>query len=250
MRFKALRSLVFASALGLSGIAQAAPIVPDFGTFGDLTGATFGGTGIPTDPTAITTATLGSGQTLTLGLAATPRFNNPALGNDGAGTYQAVAGVNDGTPGSTAGLLGTTWNFSFYADISGDPDAGLDAVLLEELDLVLFYDFDPERATDDSLMGQIALSDLLLGSGLTTSQSSQNLLFGFLEGGAPGVTPPTGAVTSFGPRQGGEYSFALRDTTLNVQSAINVEVEAVPLPLPAVFLLTGLAGLAAVRRFG
>ena len=91
--------------------ASAAPVVPSFTDFGDLPQATFGGSGIPTDPTAITTFNGIGGDIVTLGLAATPRFANPPLTNDGAGTYTALAGANDGTPGSTV------WRIAGYLEL-------------------------------------------------------------------------------------------------------------------------------------
>ena len=73
--------------------AMAAPILPTFGTFGPLAGATFSGTGIPNNPVAITTV-----GGLTLGMAASQRFVGPNLGNNGAGTYNAPAGVSLASP--------------------------------------------------------------------------------------------------------------------------------------------------------
>jgi len=52
---KPLTLSLVATAL-IAGNALAAPIVPQYDTFGTLTGATFGGTGIPNDAVAITTS--------------------------------------------------------------------------------------------------------------------------------------------------------------------------------------------------
>lgn len=230
--------------VGLLGSALAAPVTPTFGTFGDLSQATFGGNGIPTDPTAFDVFSLGNGQSLTLGLAATPRFNNADLGNDGAGTYSAVAGLNDGTPGSTAGLLGTTWNFSFFAGITGTPTGQLEFDL-GSLGLELFYDFDPGAGTDRSELGTLDLSlgSILLGQPLLF-EGSENLAFGFLAVDAFGISSPQ--APSFDPFAAGEYSFALASSVGEV--AINVNVSAVPLPAPLALLLAAFAGLGIVAR--
>lgn len=239
----AICALAAISIAGWGPAGPAAAVTPTFDRFGDLPDATFGGTGIPTDPTAVTEVELENGQTLTLGLSATQRFQNPPLGNDGAGTYFATAGLNDGTPGSTSGLLGTTWNFNFFAEVTGVPTGN--GILLEDLDIDLLYDFDPGTGTAESELGTIALSSLLAGSGNTLSQGSQNLAFSFLDDASvTGVTPPV--FPNFDPLAGGEYSFALR--SLAGEVAINVDVEGVaanvPLPAPAALLLAGLAALA------
>ncbi len=63
----------------LGGVnAEAAPISPTFDTFGTLSGATFGGTGIPNNAVAITRITSG-GYNITLGLTAHGRFFNPPI---------------------------------------------------------------------------------------------------------------------------------------------------------------------------
>src|SRR4051812_13377688 len=85
------------AALLAARTVSAAPITIAYDTFGAFPIATFGGVGNPTNPVAVTTITTASGDTITLGLAAQQRYLNPALGNDGAGTYFAYAGgdVND-----------------------------------------------------------------------------------------------------------------------------------------------------------
>src|SRR5690606_11157788 len=84
-------------------------------TFGTLSGATFGGKGIPNDSVTITTIVDG-GLTITLGLTATPRFSNPAVSTTGldsnnVGIYYAVAGgdIDHGKPNYAK------WNVSFEA---------------------------------------------------------------------------------------------------------------------------------------
>lgn len=236
-------------------MAEAASITPVADSFGDLSNATttpvtFGGDGIPTSPAAISTITTPGGNTLLLGLSATPRFEGgPGVFGGQAGTYNAFTGTN---VSPSSGTVGALWNFNFFAEITleaaGDPDE-----VIDDLGLILLYEFDPLPGTDDSTAGIFEISTLagLLDPGQLVGQSSQNLNFSFLASADTGITPPTG-VTSFDPLVTGEYSFALRtpatgDTNL---AAINVNANPVPLPLPAALLLTGLAGLAALRRFG
>lgn len=74
--------------------------VPTYTKFGSLQTATFGGTGIPNDAVAISEVSSG-GFNVVLGLTAHQRYDNPPLGNDGAGRFTAVAGGDSahGQPG-------------------------------------------------------------------------------------------------------------------------------------------------------
>ena len=94
-----------------------ADIAPAYDTFSNLAGATWGGSGIPTDPAAISTFSL-NGNNITLGLIAHQRYSNPALGNNGAGIYTATPGFNDGLAGKS---MGPTWNFGVYVKLGRDP---------------------------------------------------------------------------------------------------------------------------------
>lgn len=235
-----IASRLFASLLlgAVSAMASAAPVVPQYTSFGPLPAATYGGTGIPNNPSAIT-------QTggLTLALTAHQRFTGPNLGNDGAGTYFA----NPGTSVSPGGLQGSTWNVGFYINDSQGPLA------TGGYTFKLLYDFDTGLDTDQAQLGVFDLSEVypLAPGGMTamTWQDSQNLLFSFLSTPSSFVTPPPG---SFNPNASGEYSFALVAYDANnsevARTAINVQVGSVP--EPGVFALMGLgaAGLVAARR--
>jgi hypothetical protein len=233
-----------------SAPVHAAPIAPTFDTFGTLAGATFGGSGIPNDAVAITTFNLGDGS-LTFGLTAHERFLNPAVGNNGAGTFSATPGVNFGDPTNAttpSSTLGATWNFAYYISVSGFATIG-DMLDQHGGDIHLLYDFNPGAGTDETQLGDIDLI-ALLGNALfngDTLQDSQNLLFGFLSSNATtGITPPPGA---FDPNAGGEYTFALRyidDAGSNLaQAAINVDL---PEPGTLAVIGLGLAGLGLLRR--
>lgn len=189
--------LTFAGLLTVS----AAFAVPSYDTFGSLPAATFGGTGIPNDAVAIKTITDGS-VSVTLGLTAHQRYDNPALANNGAGVFTAQPGAN-----VKGGTLGALWNFAFYVNVTG--------TLASPWSFDVLYDFNPGANTPESSLGAIHLGNTL------GADDSQNLLFAYLDGStAIGglaatlgfTTPPTG---SFNPNADGEYSFALiaRDVT-------------------------------------
>lgn len=224
MKRSLLISALFAA---VSTLAQAG-VTPVFTSFGDLGVATFGGTGIPTDPTAIATNQAG---TITIGLTAHQRYANPALTNDGAGTYTATAGLNNGLD-SVPHSMGATWNYAYYMSVG-------DMAQLRNFDIDFYIDTDAGAGTDLSAMLHVDVDAQLGASPLNTLQDSSNLAF----------------IPGFNALVAGEYSFLLRITDRlsgeATTSAINVNVVAgQTVPEPGSFALAGLAliGLAAARR--
>lgn len=230
MRFAALS--LCTALLTLSPV-QAAPV---FDTFGALPEATFDGDGIPNDAVAISTVDLGGGVTATVGLTATERYFNPDVGNDGAGTFFATTGLNNGFGTST--VLGATWNFGFYVGLSSGTFADLDP----DIKMILAYDTDPST---EFMPGGI---DLLAGAaglgvlGSSVLEGSQNLAFDFLNVGptAPWIGLPP---FMFNPFAQGEYSIALitrDDGALLNRTSIEVIVEIVPSPAALGMMLSGI----------
>lgn len=218
-----------------------------FDTFGPLPDATFGGQGIPNDEVAMSSQFVDGDNTITIALSATQRFFNPALSNDGAGTYFADPGTNFGDPNNPADLSrgeGSKWNFNFYINVSGD--TGTPQVTDYQFDF--FYDFDPAESNSIATYGGINITNSV-AAGATpnaaTVETSQNATFGFLGNSVPGfITAP---VTSFDPDAEGKYGFVLQ-----VRNAAGFTLEAVGIdvvvPEPSAFAILGAAGLALFRR--
>jgi len=193
-------------------------------TFGPLNAANFGGSGNPNQAVQVTTWTSPiAGDTITLGLAAQQRYDNPALGNDGAGTYFATPGSNVKGPSS---ILGSLWNFDYYINVSSS-DIG-------RYHFKLLYDFNPGANTPDNQLGVIDINAALAAlqidaASIKTVQDSENLLFPFLSTSGNGITPPPG---TFDPNATGEYTFKLEvvnaDGNIQAESDIKVDVQGVP----------------------
>lgn len=239
MTFKmALFNAAFSAAILLGGAAVAAPISPTFTSFGTLTGATFGGSGIPNTAVAIATST----GDLTLGLTAHQRLVGPNLANNGAGTFTAFTGVSTGPP--SPGDPYATWNFGFYI-------GGLD---ISDLRFVLEYDFNAAAGNDASTHGTISVAGIFVPT--NPSQDSYNLGMDFLTATNPafGIVAPGGI---FNPDAAGEYTFRLTAfsggpaNVIAAQTAIRVNVvDQQQVPEPASLALVGMAllGAAAARR--
>jgi hypothetical protein len=222
--------------LALAVTVEAAPIVPTYTTFGTLSGATFGGTGIPNNAVAIWTSSDGK---VTLGLTAHQRYSeNPPVSNNGAGDFYAVKGGD--TYSSFSDPAYARWNFGWYA-LNMDSSYYI---------VDLLYDFDPAAGTGETAHGVLSY---VLPPDSTPYQDSWNLGMSFLASPAifPGgfLNPPAG---SFNPNVPGEYTFALilRDYLSGQElgrTAIRVNV--VPEAGATVGLLgLGLAGLTLLRR--
>lgn len=224
-----------------STAAFAAPITPSTTALQTLSGATFGGSGIPN--TAVQVLTLDpTVADVTIGLTAHQRFTGPNLVNNGTSTFEASTGVSANPPSSPADPY-ALWNFAFY--VGGDDIANY---LFR-----LYYDFDPASDTDEANHGVIEfMGSVLQGAAI---QNSLNLGMDFLATSVPGITAPLG---SFSPTVEGEYTFALTATLERVEVgrvAILVEVNAprdpgTPIPEPGTLALASLAllGLAGLRR--
>jgi hypothetical protein len=200
------------AAMGAMSLPAAMGIVitPAYESFGPLPGATFGGTGIPNHSVATSAATIGN-NAVVLGLTAHERFANPAVTNDGAGTFQALSGGD--VPASYA-----RWNFGFYLAISDLIEDNIPFLFPLGPVVRLYYDTNPAAGNnvDTFLNIGLAVGDANI---VFDYQDSFNLGFGFL--GATNGVP-------FNPASAGEYSFALtlHDSAGNEieRTAINVNV--------------------------
>ncbi|MEM9351637.1 MAG: hypothetical protein AAGA92_01360 [Planctomycetota bacterium] len=248
MKMYSSRSQILIRALTLSALfssaAATAIAVPIFDTFGPLDEATFGGQGIPNDEVAVSRQfTDGNDIEITVALSATQRFSNPALSNDGAGTYFATPGSNFGGNGES-GTEGALWNFNFYIAVEGFNGA---TPLLTDYQIDLKYDFDPASGTPVGDLGSIDLTNSLLFNDPNSIlvEDSQNLLFSFLGTSVPGfLVAPSG---SFDQNALGEYTFAITisGNGFPIETvAMNVEV----IPEPTALFLASLAGVALLGR--
>lgn len=238
----AIRAAAAGIIIATAAFAGQAQATPSFESFGSLP-AFDTGDGIPNDAFAISTATSGD-TTITLGLSATQRFANPALTNDGAGTFFAGAGSNFGIPSnpsdqSSSSILGATWNFNFFVGLEGG------TLTSSNFEILLTYDTDP--ADGNGGVGVINLG--LAAPGVTEIQGSQNLLFGFLAVDFPPILDAPDL--AFNPNIAGTYEFTLSIAPLQSQPLASVAIDVVvETPEPGALALFGLGllGYGLVRR--
>ncbi len=232
--------LVLALALSTPFGVGATPL---YDYFGPLDEATFGGTGIPNDEVAVASQFEDGNVEITVAMSATQRYSNPPLTNDGAGTYFAGPGSNFGGSGESS-LEGALWNFNFFIRVEG---TGVATPQLSDYQFDLYYDFDTGLDTGKASLGVIDLTAGVLASpdpNATLAEGSENLLFGYLTTGFPGlVTPPPSS--SFDADALGEYNFGIEVSRDGWSvEAVRMDVQVVPEPATAFLLASGLAGLA------
>lgn len=252
---KAAKLTGLACALAIPGIASAIPV---YDTFGPLTGANFGGTGIPNGSVAISSQFYDGDNLITVAMNATARYDNPVVTNNGAGTFYAGTGSNIKGPG--AGSLGALWNWNYYIKVEGVGPTP-PSPILTDYDITLYYDFNP--AFDNlsaSTLGKINVTAALkcYGSTASIAQGSENLLFGYLASASTCPVPgpnfgtalltPSVSFPTFNPNASGEYNFSIRVSRegWGVES-VAMDVQVVPVPAAA-WLFGSALGLAGLMR--
>jgi len=234
------RACVMSAAFAFSGAVSASPL---YDVFGPLDDATFGGTGIPNDEVAISSQFSNGTSLITIAMSATQRYSNPALTNDGAGTYFAQAGSNFGGAGEST-TEGALWNFNFYINIDSDTET------LADYDFTLFYDFNPAFDNGPAGLGTINLTNAILaGSNPTATklEDSQNLMFSFLGTSVPGFINAPGG--TFDPNALGEYNFGISvgQSGWGVEN-VRMDVQVVPVPAAVWLFGSALGFLGFARR--
>lgn len=183
---KKIQLLLVGALMVIAQMASAITITPSYDTFGALPQATFGGSGIPNSSVAITTTTVGQ-HTVTMGLTAHQRYNNPPLGNDGAGTFFGYVGGDAGN--GQAGYA--TFNFAYHYEVS--PGMTLAEAASLGMETRLYYDLNPASGNDVATFLTLVPSAFVPG---VSSANSVNNGMTFLGGG-------------FDPNVPGVYDYAL-----------------------------------------
>lgn len=240
---KATHLLAIAAIASLTAAVQATPI---YDTFGPLDDATFGGQGIPNDEVAISSQFVDGDVQIIVAMSATQRYSNPALTNNGAGTFFATPGSNFGGAGQSVNE-GALWNFNYYMKVIGTNGA---TPTLADYQIDLYYDFDTGFDTALGSLGKINITNSILASAapaVTLLEGSQNLMFGFLASSIPGfLTAPAG---SFDPNALGEYNFAIQVSRAGFGvETVAMDVQVVPEPAGVALLTLGGLALSTRRR--
>jgi len=225
----------------MPAVVVAAPL---YDTFGPLDDATFGGTGIPNDEVAISSQFSNGDSLITIAMSATQRYSNPALTNDGAGTYFATPGSNFGGSGQSTNE-GALWNFNYYINIDSPGET------LADYDITLFYDFDPAFDNGPAGLGTINVTNVILGSsdpGTAKVEGSENLMFSYLASDVAGLLVAP-AYTAFDPNALGEYNFGISVSQAGwgVEN-VRMDVQVVPVPAAVWLFGSGLLGLVGIAR--
>ena len=228
-------SRTLAIALATMGVASsgamAQPISPTYSSFGALPAATFNGSNVSSgiDNTQVTITVVDG---ITLGLNATPRFSNPAVTNDGMGTYTAQVGPDTGNPAFAM------WNFDFYVD-PGLPSTTAPATHFFQLK----YDFDPAAGNAEGGHGVVNFGALPSPAAGTQWSNSWNLGMAFLAAPSAAIAPPT--FSPFSNTATGEYTFALVAFNFQGVEVGRAAMRVVVVPEPATYLMM-FAGLGLV----
>jgi len=179
---------------------------------------------------------------ITIAMSATQRYDNPALTNDGAGTYFAGAGSN--TPSGTT-FEGALWNFNYYINIDSPGET------LADYDITLFYDFDPAFDNGPVGLGTINVTNGILGStdpAATKVEGSENLMFSYLASDVTGLLVAP-VYSAFDPDALGEYNFGISVSQAGwgVEN-VRMDVQVVPVPAAVWLFGSGLLGLVGIAR--
>ncbi len=242
-----LRAHAVAIATLLLSLAAAthAWAVPFYDTFGPLDTATFGGQGIPNDEVAISSQFVDGNVLITIAMSATQRYSNPALTNNGAGTYYAQPGSNYGGNNESPDE-GALWNVNGYLKVEGFNGA---TPKLADYQINLLFDTDPGFNTPFPALGNVDLTAaiLALDPNATLQESSQNLMFGFLAADLPPyIIAPA---TPFDPNALGQYTFGIQVSRngWGVET-VAMLVEVVPEPSSVVLAIFGMATVVVIGR--